>query len=132
MKTQRKVIKEEDTHDQRSGRLDETKGTWLPFRMVLRREGGHRDPDNVRAAVTYVLKCMIIGWVMYSTMAERLQFFHVRHTSKDYFDNAWQKKSTSSAEPQETMEASTRTQTTQGTNLNYRFESELENQNAFR
>ena len=65
---------------------DVTVGTWLAFGPIVRKECGWRDPHAVLAAVNYVTKCFAMaadGWVSWSNMTERVEFFYMRKRKID-------------------------------------------------
>ena len=84
-----KALKEEYTKETRSGSIDLTKGKFIPFPVIVRKEGGW-DIENIVAALTYVMKCfMMPGWVQWSSMTNRVQFFYVQQSRIEYFETCW-------------------------------------------
>jgi hypothetical protein len=90
VKAKLKSVKDEWCHETKEGTIDIKKGTWLPFPMIVKKEGGYSDPENIVAALHYILKCLImVGWCSVSSMTNRVQFFYVRQSKVEYFETSW-------------------------------------------
>ena len=66
-------------------------GTMLPFGMIVKAEGGWKDPAAIKAAYLYCMKATALGkgWLGYNWMTERFEFSHVRQSQTHVFNEAW-------------------------------------------
>ena len=66
-------------------------GEYLPFGMVVKREGGWKDASAIAAAETYFEECVALGnhWVSYNSMTKRGEVLYLRRQVRDVFENAW-------------------------------------------
>ena len=71
--------------------VDQSKGQMLPLPRIIQKEGGAKHPENVKAALTYILKCIIMGgeWLWVNPMTERVEFFYVRRSRIELFRDKW-------------------------------------------
>ena len=56
--------------------VDRTKGKMLPLPRIIQKEGGAKNPENVKAALNYVFKAIVMGgnWVSVNDMTGRVYF----------------------------------------------------------
>jgi hypothetical protein len=70
-------------------RVDEAKGVYRAFTMIVKKEGG--DIGAYRGACKLVAKCIKMGgqWCRFNEQTERWEFLHMQHLSSDIFEQAW-------------------------------------------
>jgi len=68
-------------------------GTYKPFAILVRDEGGKDDPECLLAAKKIAAKCVALGgpWVSWNVMSERLEFLHLRKEHNEIMQESWQK-----------------------------------------
>ena len=72
--------------------VDSTIGEYLPFPVIVEREGGWCMEQNVLAAIRYVKKAHSMGgnWVSYNEMSERAEFLYCRKQHRETFAQKWE------------------------------------------
>ena len=72
-------------------RIDGSHGEYVPFSILWQREGGHRDPFALSAAISHASKCMQMGgpWINMNTMTNRVEFLHLKRIVKEQFSQCW-------------------------------------------
>ena len=86
-----KKIKRTRERSQAYQRIDETTGEYVPFSILWQREGGHRDPQALKAAITHATKCVQMGtpWVTVNDMTDRVEYLHLKRTLTERFSHCW-------------------------------------------
>ena len=76
-------------------KVDITIGSFYPFEIIVKKEGGFRSPSAVRAAVTRCMKCLAMGepFIEMNEHSERLEFMFVKKRKLDVFERRWEEKS---------------------------------------
>ena len=90
----KKSIDKEYFHDTSFETVDVSKGQMLPLPRIIQKEGGGKNPENVKAALTYIFKCIIMGgeWLWVNPMTERVELFYVRRSRIEMFKNKWHER----------------------------------------
>lgn len=67
-------------------------GTYKPFAILVRDEGGKDDSECLLAAKRIAAKCVSLGapWVHWNVMSERLEFLHLRKEHNEIMQESWQ------------------------------------------
>ena len=67
-------------------------GTYKPFAVLVKDEGGKDDPECLQAAKKIAAKCVALGgpWVNWNVMSERLEFLHLRKEYNEIMQDSWQ------------------------------------------
>ena len=91
-KTKMEEAKQTKTEIKEWQKISKDKGIYRPLPMIVVKEGGSKDPENVAASIRYAQKCMAMGgdWISFNCMTERLEFLHIRREHTDIFKRAWQ------------------------------------------
>ena len=60
--------------------VDVTKGEYVPFGVIVQREGGWEDVTAIAAAARYVRKAQLMAgaWVVYNNMTDRHDYLYLR------------------------------------------------------
>jgi hypothetical protein len=86
---------------QKWSQIDVSKGTYMPFRCIVREEGD--DDQGLTAAVNYVSACQKMGgvWKKFNMMTKRWEFLHMRQEVHEIFEQSWKvfEESTHDQEP---------------------------------
>jgi len=79
------------THAQCWSVVDSTKGEYLPFGMIVQREGGWCDPTAIEAASRYARKCQMMGkpWTQFNSMTDRVDYLYL---SKFFLQDFWKQE----------------------------------------
>lgn len=79
------------TRSQSYQRIDEQQGEYIPFSILWQREGGHRDPMALPAAIAHATKCLQMSgpWISINTMTGRLEFLHLKRLVREQFSQCW-------------------------------------------
>ena len=87
-----KDLKKEISQRKSFTKLDVEVGKYLPFSLIVKKEGGWKDKAAVIAAMKYVTKAIAMGgkWTEYNDMTERVDFFYVRKSKKEIFQKSWE------------------------------------------
>lgn len=77
------------THGRQWEHVDQEKGTYLPFRVIARKEGG--GSDDVESATRYCTKCarMQGKWISWNAMTERYEFLYIRRQHVEIYKESW-------------------------------------------
>ena len=80
------------SHTQSYKVVNQPLGTYKPFSMLVRDEGGKDDPDSLSAAKKIASKCVALGgdWASWNVMSERPEFLHLRRGHNEVMSNMWQ------------------------------------------
>eukprot|EP00969_Alexandrium_andersonii_P319363 14107874-Alexandrium_andersonii.AAC.1 len=80
--------------------IDKSKGEFIPWGVLLEREGGKDDPAAVQAAINYCTACHSLGptWYSYNTMTKRTEYLHLRREHSEIFQTIWGLHSQQSSE----------------------------------
>ena len=75
----------------REMKSDETIGIHLPFGIIVKKEGGWRAVTAIRAAVTRVMKCLVLKAkiVTWNSMTDRIEFLFTRTRHFETFERIW-------------------------------------------
>ena len=75
-------------------KIDVTIGCHYPFEIIVKKEGGFRSKSAIKAAITRVMKCIVMGppFVEFNEMSERVEFLFVRKKKLDVFDKSWEER----------------------------------------
>ena len=67
-------------------------GEYLPFDVIVDREGGAHRPQAVQAAKNYVKKCLAMSnaWLQFNHMTGRYAFLYIRKQYIETFNKSWQ------------------------------------------
>ena len=70
---------------------DREQGEYLPFDVIVDREGGQNRRAALLAAGRYVHKCirMKSDWIHYNSMTERWEYLYIRKMRQDIFTKHW-------------------------------------------
>ena len=71
--------------------VDETCGTYKPFSMVWKGEGGPEDKGALAAATKLANRCIEMGgkWIRLNKMTDRLEFLVVEAKYREIFEKSW-------------------------------------------
>ena len=72
-------------------RVDSSTGTYVPFFILWKREGGAKDPGALAASVRHAKKALRMGppWVTKNRMTERIEFLHLERSVAETFSKCW-------------------------------------------
>ena len=114
------------TKTESSGTITSNEGEWLPFDIIIDREGGEHRPQAVAAALSYAMCCVrfhttgsLAGnrapWMLYNDMTHRWEFLYLCKNYKDWFQDSFKlcsqmsESSTSTQMPQSPAETQLQT-----------------------
>ena len=68
------------------------KGIFEPLDVIIGKEGGSANPENIRAAKNYALECLAVGkkYVRFNTWTKRLEFLYVKHGQDKLWQDKWE------------------------------------------
>ena len=71
--------------------MDVKKGVHHPLSVIIREGGGSSDPESVRAAVRYVVKCVQMGgkFRSFNRMTERWEYLYFKTEVIEEFRQSW-------------------------------------------
>lgn len=71
--------------------VDEELGTYEPFDMVVKHEGGRKSAAAWRAAVNYCEKCMELGgmWLSWNAFTQRADVLYIKKQRRSSFNQIW-------------------------------------------
>ena len=71
--------------------VDIKKGTYKPFSMIWKKQGGTKDPFAMEAAKNYTAKCIAMkgNWLKYNKMTCRMEYLDIDECMKDVFTRSW-------------------------------------------
>ena len=71
-----------------------TEGRMLPLQVIIQKDGGARNPENVKAALNYVFKAIVMGgdWVGMNSMTGRVEFLYIKKTRIECFKEKWEQR----------------------------------------
>ena len=63
----------------------------MPFNILWQREGGHRDPLALSAAISHASKYVQMGgpWISMNKMTNRVEFLHLKRIVREQFSQCW-------------------------------------------
>ena len=72
-------------------RVDSSTGTYVPFFIFWKREGGAKDPGALAASVRHAKKALRMGppWVTKNRMTDRIEFLHLERSVAETFSKCW-------------------------------------------
>ena len=72
-------------------RVDSSTGTYVPFFILWKREGGAKDPGALAASVRHAKKALRMGppWVTKNRMTDRIEFLHLERSVAETFFKCW-------------------------------------------
>ena len=96
-----KIQKEKShTRSQRNGKYEQ--GEYMPLDLVIDAQGGAHRPAAVKAATNYVVSALALHaqgyrpmegclepWLEWNTMTGRMEFFYIKRTYSQTFDEQW-------------------------------------------
>ena len=85
-------LKETRTFAKSWTKVDQTKGTYVPFAVLWEREGGVLDPRGAHAAaMEYARACIRMKgpWVSANPVTGRLEYLHLERSVKEQFTKCW-------------------------------------------
>jgi hypothetical protein len=100
------------THSQTWRMVDTTRGEYMSFGMVVKREGGWKDSSAISAATRYCQKASVMGkpWTVWNSMTERYDYLYISKLFVQDFEQSWSSFTTwtksESSEPEGTAIAS--------------------------
>ena len=96
-------------------KIDEDIGTYEPFEMVVKYEGGRKSKAVYKAALNYAKKCVGLGvqWLLYNEFTKRVDILYVKKSKRSAFARHWNLYEEHIAKSQENTEGLARQPETQ-------------------
>jgi len=71
--------------------IEKEHGSYVPFAVIVKKEGGVGCRSAVEAAVRYCRKCTLLGgrWRLYNHFTERWDFLYIRREYSSIFQKEW-------------------------------------------
>lgn len=91
VKSQFEHAKLERTRKTEYRHIDKKKGTYRPFSMIWKKQGGNLDPTALQAAKNIASACIKMGgaWVQYNTMSKRVEYLDLERGFETEFEKSW-------------------------------------------
>ena len=72
-------------------KVDTRKGTYKPFSMLYKSQGGPEDPGALKAAKNIASRCIAMGgnWVRFNPMSRRCEFLDLEIGFEELFEESW-------------------------------------------
>lgn len=88
-KTEYEKLNVSKSHGRQWEKVDQEKGTYLPSRVIARKEGG--GCDDFESAVRYCTKCARTQgkWISWNAMTERYEFLYIRRQHVEVYKESW-------------------------------------------
>jgi len=85
------ILQESKVQSTSSTMLEKEHGSYLPFAVIVKKEGGMKCRSAVEAAVRYCRKCTLLGgrWRLYNHFTERWDFLYIRREYSSIFQKEW-------------------------------------------
>ena len=97
-------------------------GKYLPFDIIVDKEGGAHRPAAVKAAGLYIRKCLRMSrqWVQWNGMTERFEFLYIRKEHIEVFSRCWalHTTTTTTTQPKPTLAGNNAGTTTGAQDIN--------------
>ena len=84
-------VQKAKTHSQTWRLVDTTRGEYLSFGMLVKREGGWKDSSAISAATRYCQKACVMGkpWTVWNAMTERYDYLYISKLFVQDFEQSW-------------------------------------------
>ena len=68
------------------------KGRYEPLDVIVGKEGGAGNPENIEAARKYAIKRLAVGkqYIRFNSWTERLEFLYVKHGQDKLWKETWE------------------------------------------
>ena len=90
-KTQLQCVEERKEECNTSSIIEKNYGVYLPFVVIVQKEGGMDCPSSVEAAVRYCRKCCVLGghWRKFNSFTSRWEYLYIRCEFSSLFEKQW-------------------------------------------
>ena len=91
LKSKMKEFTERHTYTKSYRKVDWQKGTYLPLGMVVKKEGGWKDPAAVEGALTLCSRAIALGppWLQTNFQTGRMTYLYFEIGFNEQFEEAW-------------------------------------------
>jgi len=85
------ILQESKVQSTSSSMIEKEHGSYVPFAVIVKKEGGVGCRSAVEAAVRYCRKCTLLGgrWRLYNHFTERWDFLYIRREYSSIFQKEW-------------------------------------------